>query len=80
MPNAISLPSFPSLIITETTVWIFFAFVIAVWLIATLVLEYHWKNYTIDEQKITSVRFAYRAGSFFLLAIILLATISFLLT
>jgi hypothetical protein len=77
MPNVISLPT---LSITGATVWMFFAFVIAVWVIATLVLEYHWENYAVNEQKIVSVRFLYRAGSFFFLAIIFLTVISYSLS
>lgn len=77
MLNVISLPS---LAITGTLVWMLLALVMLVWAIATLVLEYHWKNYAIDEQKILSVRFVYRAGSFFLLAIILLTVLSYSLS
>ncbi len=80
-----SLFSLPSIAITGTLVWILFVFVALAWTIATLVLEYHWSNYAVAEevlfvQKIGSMRFLYRAGSFFLLAIIFLATISFPLT
>lgn len=77
MPNAISLPP---LSITGATVWMFFAFVVVAWIIATLALEYHWDNYAVDEQKTGSVRFLYRAGSFFLLAIIFLTVISYSLS
>jgi hypothetical protein len=66
-----------SFTITGSLIWVLFAFVTTIWVIATLVLEYHWKNYAINEQKISSVRFLYRAGSFFLLAIIFLSVFSY---
>lgn len=72
--------SLPSLTITGSTVWILFASVAMAWTTATLVLEYHWNNYAVDEQKIVSVRFLYRTGSFFLLAIIFLAVLSYSIT
>lgn len=76
MPNAISLPP---LSITGTAAWMLFALVMALWMTATLVLEYHWKNYAVGHQ-VASVRFLYRVGSFFLLAIIFLSVLSFSLS
>lgn len=69
--------SLPLVSITGTAVWILFAFVALACSIATMVLEYHWKNYAIDAQKINSVRFLYRAGLFFLLTIIFLTALSY---
>jgi hypothetical protein len=80
MENAISLPPLPSLAVTGTTVLILFALVVALWMIATLVLEYHWKNYAVGEHQVASVRLLYRAGSFFLLVIIFLSVLSFYLS
>lgn len=77
MQNAISLPP---LAINETAAWILFALVAGLWVIATLVLEYHWKNYAVGEHQVAPVRFLYRAGSFFLLAIIFLSVLSFSLS
>lgn len=67
--------SFPNsaFTLTQSAIWAFFALVMAIWIIATLVLEYHWKNYALDERKIMFVRLAYRTGSYFFLTIILLA-------
>lgn len=72
-----TLFSLPSIAITGTLIWILFAFVVALWAIATLVLEYHWNNYAVDGKKVTAVRLVYRAGSFFLLTIIFLTVISY---
>lgn len=80
MQNAVSIPSLPSLAITGTAAWMLFALVAALWMIATLVLEYHWKNYAVEEHRVAPVRFLYRAGSFFLLAIIFLSVLSFSLS
>jgi hypothetical protein len=80
MINTVSLPPLPSLAVTGTTAWILFALVTVLWLTATLVLEYHWKNYAVGERQVASVRFLYRAGSFFLLAIIFLSVLSFSLS
>jgi hypothetical protein len=74
MPTSFSLHAFT---ITESSVWMFFALIAALWTMATLILEYHWKHYAINEQKINSARFLYRAGSFFLLVIIFLTALSY---
>ncbi|MBI2120419.1 MAG: hypothetical protein HYT94_02215 [Parcubacteria group bacterium] len=67
--------SFSTITLTKSTVWMFFALILAIWMIATLVIEYHWKSYATDTKKISSMRFAYRIGSYFLLAIIFLAAL-----
>lgn len=77
MPNAISLPS---LSINGTAAWMLFALVVALWMTATLVLEYHWKNYAVGEHQVVSVRFLYWVGSFFLLVIMFLSVLSFSLS
>lgn len=62
-----------TIIIAASGVWAIFTFIFTLWLIATLILEYHWKRYAIDRKKITYVRFIYRFGSCFFLTIIFLA-------
>lgn len=77
MPNATLLPSFPSLVITGVTVWLFFAFIVLVWMLATLILEYHWKNYAVGEKKISRIRLSYRIGSAFLLIVLFLSVLAY---
>lgn len=75
-----SLSPLPTLAITGVLVWGLFVFVVILWVIATLVLEYHWKSYALGEQKISRVRLLYRTGSFFFLAIIFLSVLSYSLS
>lgn len=74
------IPLLPAFVITGTTVWIFFAFTVALWSVATLILEYHWKNYGMDDEKISRARLLYRGGSAFFITVIFLATLSFSLS
>jgi hypothetical protein len=70
----------PIFTLTPAIVWGAFGVILLIWVIATLVLDYHWKTYGIDKVKITVMRSAYLAGSIFFLAIILLSALRFSLS
>ena len=63
-----------------TTIWFFFIFILGLWLIATLVLNYHWKTYGIPESKIAFAKYLYLVGSSFFLVVLFLATLTFSLS
>lgn len=78
LPSQPFLPfTFSPLSINGRVIWLFFAFVILVWILATLILEYHWKNYAVGEKKISQIRLSYRIGSAFLLIILFLSVLAY---
>jgi hypothetical protein len=80
MLSSPSLFSPPSIAITDATIWIFFAFMAAIWAVSAPILEYHWENYGMNDQKISHARFIFRSGSFFIILVMFLATLSFSLS
>jgi len=60
--------------------WGMFIFVVGLWTIATLILNYHWKTYGVEPGKVIIMKYVYFIGSTFFLAVIFLATLTFALS
>ncbi|MCK9352075.1 MAG: hypothetical protein WCT49_06735 [Candidatus Paceibacterota bacterium] len=67
-------------LITPLFMWGMFVFVLGLWLIATMVLSYHWKTYETPESKIEIIKYAYLVGSSFFLVVLFLAALTFSLS
>ena len=69
-----------SVIISPLFVWSLFALVVALWIIATIVLNYHWKTYNIPDSKIAFIKYVYLIGSSFFLIVLFLSALTFSLS
>jgi len=72
--------SSPNPLLSPSFLWFLFVFVLGLWTLATIVLEYHWKAYGIPESKIAVMKYVYFVGSSFFLVILFLAALTFSLS
>lgn len=58
-------------------VWVAFALIVTLWVVATLVLTFHWKTYGVNPLRMAVMKYIYLIGSSFFLIIIFLSALTY---
>lgn len=69
MTSAFSLLNF-SIPVTPALLFSLFTLLIAVWLVFTVILRYHWKKYSVNKLTLLEMNLVYLVGSAVLLVLI----------
>ena len=66
--------------ITALLIFSLLALLVAIWIVFTLIIRYHWKNYGTGGVEVFTMNFAYLAGSLILIGLMLASATLYLLS